>query len=143
MKFVFASFLFSISILFSGCSSEPNLSTDKTISTVKKQPNILFVMTDDHSRHAISAYGSKLVNTPNIDYIAKNGVLFNNCAVTNSICGPSRAVALTGKYSHINGFKDNRSKFDGSQQTFPKLLQKEGNGLPFFCPVLKWKENQH
>ena len=126
MKLVFASFLFSISILFSGCSSEPNLPTDKTISTVKKQPNILFVMTDDHSRHAISAYGSKLVNTPNIDYIAKSGVLFNNCAVTNSICGPSRAVALTGKYSHINGFKDNRSKFDGSQQTFPKLLQKEG-----------------
>lgn len=91
-----------------------------------KQPNILFVMTDDHSRHAISSYGSKLVKTPNIDGIAKNGVLFNNCAVTNSICGPSRAVALTGKYSHINGFKDNRSFFDGNQQTFPKLLQKAG-----------------
>lgn len=83
-------------------------------------------MTDDHSRHAISAYGSKLVKTPNIDLIAKEGVLFNNCAVTNSICGPSRAVALTGKYSHINGFKDNRSRFDGSQTTFPKLLQQEG-----------------
>ncbi len=91
-----------------------------------KRPNILFVMTDDHSRHAISAYGSKLIQTPNIDLIAKQGVKFNNCAVTNSICGLSRAVALTGKYSHINGFKDNRSTFDGSQQTFPKLLQEVG-----------------
>lgn len=90
------------------------------------KPNILFVMTDDHSRHAISAYGSKLVHTPNIDYLAENGVIFNNCAVTNSICGPSRAVALTGKYSHINGFMDNKSEFDGSQLTFPKLLQEVG-----------------
>ncbi len=92
----------------------------------QNKPNILFVMTDDHSRHAISAYGSKLVETPNIDLIAKKGIKFTNCAVTNSICGPSRAVALTGKYSHINGFMDNKSKFDGSQQTFPKLLQAEG-----------------
>lgn len=91
-----------------------------------RSPNILFVMTDDHSRHAISAYGSKLVKTPNIDLLAETGVKFNNCAVTNAICGPSRAVALTGKYSHINGFKDNRSSFDGSQQTFPKILQKLG-----------------
>jgi len=98
----------------------------KKTPTKKKSPNIFFVMTDDHSRHAISAYGSKLVNTPNIDLLASHGVKFNNCAVTNSICGPSRAVALTGKYSHINGFKDNRSTFDGSQQTFPKILQKNG-----------------
>ncbi|MFT6715946.1 MAG: arylsulfatase A-like enzyme [Saprospiraceae bacterium] len=120
--------------LSTGCSQSDNgnqakvdSSKDTTVSSSKqKRPNILFVMTDDHSRHAISAYGSKLVNTPNIDYIANNGVLFNNCAVTNAICGPSRAVALTGKYSHINGFKDNRSHFDGSQQTFPKLLQKAG-----------------
>ena len=92
----------------------------------QQKPNILFIMTDDHSRHAISAYGSKLVQTPNIDLLAENGILFNNCAVTNAICGPSRAVALTGKYSHINGYKDNRSNFDGNQQTFPKLLQAAG-----------------
>lgn len=92
----------------------------------KKRPNILFIMTDDHSKHAISAYGSEMIKTPNIDMLANNGVKFTNCAVTNAICGPSRAVALTGKYSHINGFKDNRSSFDGSQQTFPKILQKAG-----------------
>ncbi len=51
---------------------------------------------------------------------------FTNCFVTNSICGPSRAVILTGKYSHLNGFHDNANRFDGSQQTFPKLLQKAG-----------------
>jgi arylsulfatase A-like enzyme len=91
-----------------------------------KKPNILFIMTDDHSRHAISAYGSKLISTPNIDYLAKNGVMFTNCAVTNAICGPSRAVALTGKYSHVNGFKDNKSVFDGNQPTFPKILKENG-----------------
>jgi arylsulfatase A-like enzyme len=102
------------------------LKKEKEAIEVKKRPNILFIMTDDHSRHAISAYGSKLINTPNIDLLANEGVRFTNCAVTNAICGPSRAVALTGKYSHINGFKDNRSFFDGSQQTFPKILQKVG-----------------
>ena len=113
-----------LSFLIVGCSSGKK--ELKEFQKEEKRPNILFVMTDDHSRHAISAYGSKIVETPNIDYLAENGVLFSNCAVTNSICGPSRAVALTGKYSHINGFKDNRSKFNGNQQTFPKLLQKVG-----------------
>ncbi|MCF8259444.1 MAG: sulfatase [Melioribacteraceae bacterium] len=91
-----------------------------------KRPNVLFIMSDDHAEGAISCYGSKLINTPNIDRIAKEGVKFQNSFVTNSICGPSRAVLLTGKYSHLNGFKDNLDKFDGSQQTFPKLLKNEG-----------------
>src|SRR5262249_31543786 len=66
--------------------------------------------------------------TPNIDRIANEGMRFDRCYVTNSLCGPSRAVILTGKYSHKNGFYDNISHhpFDGSQQTFPKLLQKAG-----------------
>ncbi len=92
----------------------------------KKQPNILFIMTDDHAEQAISCYGSKLINTPNIDRIAKEGIRFQNSFVTNSICGPSRAAMLTGKYSHKNGFRDNRDSFDSSQMTFPKLLQKAG-----------------
>ena len=78
-----------------------NSNEEKKTKRLDKRPNILFIMTDDHSRHAISAYGSKLINTPNIDLLANQGVRFTNCAVTNSICGPSRAVALTGKYSHI------------------------------------------
>ena len=71
-------------------------------SKVAKRPNIIFIMSDDHSEAAISAYGSKLISTPNIDRIANEGVQFNNSFVTNSICAPSRAVLLTGKYSHLN-----------------------------------------
>jgi arylsulfatase A-like enzyme len=89
-------------------------------------PNILFIMADDHAEQAISAYGSELVQTPSIDRIAHEGVLFRNAFVTNSICAPSRAVFLTGKYSHHNRLRDNRDEFDGGQLTFPKLLQQSG-----------------
>ena len=92
----------------------------------EKRPNILFIFTDDHASHAMSCYGSKINETPNLDRIAREGMLFRNCFCTNSICGPSRAVILTGKHSHINGFMRNGNRFDGSQQTFPKLLQKAG-----------------
>ncbi|MBN2137353.1 MAG: sulfatase [Sedimentisphaerales bacterium] len=91
-----------------------------------EKPNIVFIMTDDHASHAISCYGSKINTTPNLDRIAQKGMKFENCFCTNSICAPCRAVILTGKHSHINGLKDNRLKFDGSQQTFPKLLQQAG-----------------
>ena len=91
-----------------------------------KRPNIIFIMADDHASHALSCYGSKINKTPNLDRIANEGMLFKNSFCTNSICAPCRAVILTGKYSHINGVIDNRLKFDGSQQTFPKLLQKAG-----------------
>ena len=90
------------------------------------QPNILFIMTDDHAQQAISSYGSSLIRTPNIDRLAQEGALFENSFVTNSICAPSRAVLLTGKYSHLNGVRDNRDTFDGSQPTLPKLLQRAG-----------------
>jgi len=95
-----------------------------------RQPNILFIFSDDHAYQAISAYGDprKLNQTPNIDRLAREGMIFNRALVPNSICGPSRACVLTGKYSHINGFYDNtaRSRFDGSQQTLPKLLHAAG-----------------
>ena len=90
------------------------------------RPNILFVFTDDHCVQAISAYGSKVNKTPNMDRLAREGMMFHNCFVTNSICGPSRAVILSGKYSHLNGFIRNGNTFDGSQRTFPKLLRKAG-----------------
>jgi arylsulfatase A-like enzyme len=90
-------------------------------------PNILFILSDDHAYQAVSAYGSGLNRTPQIDRLAQEGMLFRNCWVTNSLCGPSRASILTGKYSHRNGFYSNSGdRFDGSQQTFPKLLQKAG-----------------
>ncbi|MBL9190096.1 MAG: sulfatase [Opitutaceae bacterium] len=94
-----------------------------------RPPNIVFIFSDDHAYQAISAYGDsrKLLATPHIDRIAKQGVRFDRCLVTNSICGPARATILTGKYSHLNGFPNNsNSRFDGEQVTFPKLLQKAG-----------------
>ena len=98
----------------------------ESIFSEATRPNILFVFTDDHAAHAISAYGSKVNKTPNLDRLAKEGMLFRNCYVTNSICGPSRAVILTGKHSHLNGFIRNGNTFNGEQQTFPKLLRKAG-----------------
>src|SRR5262245_29305041 len=94
--------------------------------TARPRPNILFVFTDDHASHAISAYGSKINKTPHIDRLAKEGMLFRNCFCTNAICAPSRAVVLTGKHSHVNGVIDNTVAFDGAQQTFPQLLRKAG-----------------
>jgi arylsulfatase A-like enzyme len=93
---------------------------------VKPRPNILFIFSDDHALQAIGAYGSKINETPNLDRLASQGMLFRHCLVTNSICGPSRATILTGKYSHRNGFYQNGDRFNGAQTTFPKLLQKVG-----------------
>ena len=90
-------------------------------------PNILFIFSDDHAYQAVGAYGYGLNKTPNIDRIAAAGMRFDRCLTTNSLCGPSRACLLTGKYSHMNHFYNNtNSRFDGSQTTFPKLLQKAG-----------------
>lgn len=89
------------------------------------RPNILFIMTDDHAAHALSCYGSKVNETPNLDRIAKDGMRFENAFVTNSICTPSRATILTGKYSHLNGTPV-FNRFDGNQRTVAKLLQAAG-----------------
>lgn len=91
-----------------------------------KRPNIIVMMTDDHTAQAMSCYGSLLVETPNLDRLAREGMLFESCYVPNAISGPSRACILTGKYSHVNGFTDNSRTFDGDQQTFPKLLHEAG-----------------
>ena len=98
-------------------------------SAAVKAPNILFIFSDDHAFQAISCYGDprRLIATPHIDRLAREGVRFDRCLVPDSICGPSRATVLTGKYSHLHGFYNNtNSRFDGSQVTFPKLLQKAG-----------------
>jgi len=93
----------------------------------QEKPNMVIIISDDHAYQTIGAYGSKLMETPHIDRIAREGVVFDKAYVTNSICGPSRAVILTGKYSHKNGFKDNEtSNFDSSQDLFVKQLQSNG-----------------
>jgi len=110
-----------LALIIPGCQAEK-----------AQPPNILFVFADDHAYQAVSAYGYNLNKTPNIDRLAQEGMRFDRCVVTNSICAPSRAVVLTGKYSHVNGVLDNRLPFDGSQQTFPKLLQKAGYQTAIF-----------
>ena len=97
-----------------------------TTESLDNRPNILFIMSDDHSERAISAYGSSLIQTPNIDRIADEGVMFSESFVANSICGPSRAIMLTGKHSHKNGFRNNQDRFDGSQPTYPQTLRQAG-----------------
>jgi arylsulfatase A-like enzyme len=91
-----------------------------------ERPNILLIFSDDHAAHAVGCYGSKINQTPSLDRIARQGMRFSNCLCTNALCGPSRAVVLTGKYSHLNGFFKNGDRFDGSQQTMPKLLHGAG-----------------
>ena len=118
--FVF-SFIFCLS-----CKKTPPA---KKIST---RPNIVFIMSDDHAYQAISAYNKQLIHTPHIDRIAKEGMLFTNASVTNSICAPSRAVILTGKHSHINGKIDNLSPFDTTNITFPQLLKGAGYQTAMF-----------
>jgi arylsulfatase A-like enzyme len=91
-----------------------------------KRPNILFIMSDDHASHAMSCYGSRINQTPNLDRISDGGIRFDNCFCTNSICTPSRATILTGTYNHINDVTTLASKMDNRLQTFPKLLQSNG-----------------
>ena len=94
--------------------------------TSSQRPNIIYIMSDDHDRLAISAYDKRLIQTPNIDRIAKEGAIFTNAFVGNSICGPARATLLTGQHSHKNGHIDNLLRFDSSKMTMPKLLQQAG-----------------
>ena len=90
------------------------------------RPNIVFIFSDDHAVQSIGAYGSKINQTPNIDRLAEEGSVFLHSFCANSICGPSRASILTGKHSHLNGFRRNGERFDGSQTTFPKIMRGAG-----------------
>ncbi|MEE2994804.1 MAG: sulfatase [Gemmatimonadota bacterium] len=92
----------------------------------RTRPNVLFIMSDDHASHAISAYGSRINTTPQIDRISEGGMRFNNCFCTNSICTPSRATILTGTYNHINGVTTLSTHMDGRLLTYPKLMQQQG-----------------
>ncbi len=125
--------IFFLAVILVSCTSEgPN--------NVEKRPNILFIMSDDHGYQAISAYNSDLIQTPNIDRIANEGIKFNKAFVTNSLCAPSRAVILTGKFSHLNGVTGNGQIFDGKQQTFPKILQQNGYQTAM---IGKWHLKSH
>lgn len=107
-------------------------SLSDSLAQATKRPNIIFIMSDDHAYQAISAYDQRLLSTPNIDRIAKSGILFTNASVTNSICAPSRATILTGKHSHLNGKVDNHFPFDTTNITFPQILQANGYQTAMF-----------
>ncbi|WP_114854363.1 sulfatase [Brachybacterium sp. YJGR34] len=96
------------------------------------RPNIVFVMSDDHAAHAISAYGSRVNRTPHLDRLARDGVRCDATFCTNSICSPSRATILTGTYSHINGVDSIYSRFDHATRTFPSVLQEAGYRTALF-----------
>jgi len=116
-------------ILIAGCKSSVSSDLDLKSQEVSSQPNILFIMSDDHASNAISAYGSRLAEvapTPNIDKIAEEGMLLNNVFVTNSICTPSRAAILTGQYSHINGVNTLKDNFNNTSNHLGKLMQNAG-----------------
>lgn len=126
-------FLFGLITFFYSCTKMETKKSVSDVSVLKyEQTNFLFIITDDHAYQAISAYDKKLINTPNIDRLADEGMLFKKAFVTNSICSPSRAVALTGKFSHLNSVRDNLDVFDTLQVTFPKLLQKNGYETAIF-----------
>lgn len=126
MKLLKSLVTLSCILLFVGCKNK------EVLIKKEEKPNIVFIMSDDHAYQAISAYSDKLIETPNIDRLANEGMLFTNASVTNSICAPSRAVILTGKHSHINGKIDNLSKFDTTNVTFPQILQKAGYQTAMF-----------
>ena len=104
------------------------------------RPNIVLVMADDHAVNAISTYGSQLIQTPNIDRIAEEGMLFENCFSTNSICNPSRASIMTGKYSHIHGHTTNYSSPGNDHLTYPELLAKAGYQTALIGKTHYWEE---
>jgi arylsulfatase A-like enzyme len=94
-------------------------------SAVRRRPNILLVVADDHAANAVGSYGGHDV-TPHIDRLAREGARFAECGCTNSLCSPSRATILTGTYNHVNGVTTLSTEFDARQPTFPELLRDAG-----------------
>ena len=135
LRYLYGVIVIAIVVYIASCTEATETTAPLAVDTDSHEikapapPNIVFIFTDDHAYQAISAYGDRLAEvapTPNIDRIAQQGMRFDRATVTNSICAPARAVIQTGKHSHINGVRDNVVDFDGTQQTFPKLLQQAG-----------------
>jgi arylsulfatase A-like enzyme len=124
----------AVGVALSGCALGEARETPRNAD----RPNIVFLLSDDHAAHAISAYhqylqyGVRLPKTPNLDRLAGDGMLFVNSFVTNSICGPARATVLTGQYGHLNGVMTNNDSIHPTEITFPKLLHQAGYQTSLF-----------
>ena len=135
---------FVIALALTGCASLPSDQKRLALPAATlddKRPNIIFIMSDDHAQTAISAYGTdigRIAPTPNIDRIARNGALFENSYVTNSLCGPSRATMLTGMFSHMHGFTKNGQAFDNASWNWVRELGNSGYQTALFG---KWHLN--
>lgn len=130
-----------LALVLTGLSPGTAASAAAQPAAERKRPNIIYIMSDDHAQTAISAYGTeigRLAPTPNIDRIARNGALFLNSYVTNSLCGPSRATMLTGQFSHMHGFTKNGQKFDNGQWNWVRALGQSGYRTALFG---KWHLN--
>ncbi|MEM9835041.1 MAG: sulfatase [Bacteroidota bacterium] len=125
MRSIHYCYLFLLPYILVNCSTNSN-DQNATTAGANHPPNIIFILADDHAERAISAYDTSLITTPNLDCIAREGMLFRNSFVTNSICAPARASILTGLYSHLNGKRDNVDTFNGDQATFIKTLRANG-----------------
>jgi arylsulfatase A-like enzyme len=112
--------------------SASGMSRPGSIGTPAPQPNIVLILSDDHSKNAISCYGNSDIRTPALDRLADEGMRFEHALTPNSFCTPARAAVLTGKYSHGNGVTRLNQLFDGSQPTFPKMLQASGYNTALF-----------
>ncbi|SHJ84892.1 Arylsulfatase A [Maribacter aquivivus] len=116
-------FLFLVVVCFSSCekvAKEP---------IVTKKPNIIYIMADDHTTQAFGIYGSRLASlnpTPALDQLANEGMIFDNCFVTNAICTPSRATIITGQYSQANGVLDLEGHIPPERQYLPQEMKKLG-----------------
>ncbi|AKJ64480.1 sulfatase [Kiritimatiella glycovorans] len=116
MREVFVSVLMSFVLIGRGAG----------MSAERPRPNVILVICDDLAHKAMGCYGDALLDTPRLDRMAEQGARFDHCFVTDSLCSPSRAAILTGKYAHLNGVPDNWADFDGSQPTLPKYLRRAG-----------------
>ena len=119
----------SLVLLLAASAASPAAATAQESGPKGSRPNILFIFCDDHAPHAIGAYNGWLKSREphaGIDKLARDGMTFERSFCSNSICGPSRAVIMSGKHSHKNGFMNNGNRSIGISRSFPKLLQKAG-----------------
>lgn len=128
---------FALTSITAVSCNDANSDAKEQANNEQKRPNIIYIMADDLTTQAITAYDDRfkgIADTPNMDRLAEEGMLFRDVLVTNAICGPSRAAILTGDYSHVNGYYKNESggKFDASQWTFPQQFQKSGYKTSLF-----------